>query len=139
MKFFFETIRLGILVCCLGVWASIAFGGADSSNLTSIEVVKEAQKNQTLSFKFEVKIPTDLVFNGEGPWKLKLKKHDGLSFEKTEWGAKDVDSNIPGFLIVTNQKPQSKAGLLEYSLTAFVCSKDKSKCYREVHNGTTNW
>lgn len=108
-------------------------------NFTSVDVSKEQLKDQKLSFKFVVKIPKDLIFNDEGPWKLKLKAHEGLSFEKDEFSIKDVKKDLPGFAVVTKEKPAKPKGAMEYTLTSFVCAKDKSKCYREVHNGTMNW
>ena len=36
-------------------------------------------------------------------------------------------------------KPEKPAGEVEYSMVAFVCTKDKAQCFREVHKGKVPW
>jgi len=133
------AIVVGVIAAFCFIGLNIFSQDAKMENLTSVTVTKEQLKDQKISFKFTLNIPKDLVFNDEGPWKLKLKTHEGLSFDKEELTVKDVKKDVPGFVITTREKPSKTNGAMDYTLTSFVCAKDKSKCYREVHNGTTNW
>lgn len=90
-----------------------------------------------LSFEFEVK--TKLAMNWEAPWLLQLNKYEHLSFDKVKFKRGDMDDKLPGFKIATKSKPGGDKGTLDYKLIAFVCTKDKSKCFRDVHKGSFAW
>jgi hypothetical protein len=112
-----------------GDWGDIAFG--ETSNAT-VEVVQEAQ-GEKVALTFKVVPQNNLVVNDEGPWALNLAPSQDFAkkIEKVKYTKSDFDFKIPGIKIAipTPEKAQED---LEYSLTAFICTADKTRCYREV-------
>jgi hypothetical protein len=92
-----------------------------------------------LELSFKVVPEAGLHVNMEGPWKLELKRHDGLAFAKTTFAKSDMQEKVPGFVATTSAKPSQAKGDVEYSLVAFVCTDDKTQCFREVHSGKAAW
>jgi hypothetical protein len=62
-----------------------------------------------------------------------------LSFEKTTLGKADMDTALPGFVLTTAARPTAPKGQIKYTLTSFICTKEKTQCYREVHTGAFDW
>ena len=92
-----------------------------------------------LELRFKVVPESGLHVNMEGPWKLELTGTDGLKLPKTTLTKGDMDEKLPGFVVKTAAKPAKASGDVDYKLTAFVCSDDKTQCYREVHTGKLPW
>lgn len=92
-----------------------------------------------LQLTFKVVPDAGLHANMEGPWKLELKNTDGLALVKTTFAKGDMDDKLPGFVVQTTAKPAKLGGDVDYTLTAFVCTDDKTQCYREVHTGKLPW
>ena len=92
-----------------------------------------------VELRFKVVPESGLHVNMEGPWKLELTGTDGLGLQKTTFAKGDMDEKLPGFVVKTAAKPAKAAGDVEYKLTAFVCTDDKTQCYREVHTGKLPW
>lgn len=92
-----------------------------------------------LSITFKVLPAKDMVINTEAPWKLEIKKAEGLSFVKTTIGRAELDEKVPGYVLSTSAAPTASQGQIEYSAVVFVCDKDKTRCYREVKTGTHAW
>jgi hypothetical protein len=85
-------------------------------------------------------VPNDgLIINLEGPWKLEVKKADGLTLAKTTLTRGEFDEKEAQFKVVTTAKPAKPEGEIEYKYVAFVCTKDKTTCYRDVHEGKSSW
>lgn len=101
--------------------------------------ITTAPKADSLELTFKV-LPTDgLHINLDGPWKLEIKSADGLVFEKTTFVKKDLKEDLTGFVVSTKGAPAKKSGELEYSLVSFVCTNDKTACYRDVLTGKAPW
>ena len=105
---------------------------------SSIEVVS-SKDGDKLNLKFKTIPNKDMVINEDGPWKLEIKKSDGLKFSKTKFERAEVDFKIPGFSATTTAKPSTPSGEVTYKYIAFVCTKDKTLCVRDVHEGTGSW
>jgi hypothetical protein len=114
---------------------AFAMGAPDHSKVA----VDAKPAGDKLQLVFKVEPTNGLHINMEGPWKLELKSSDGLAFAKTTLGKDAMDEKLPGFTMTTTAKPAKPAGEVEYSLVAFVCTNDKTQCYREVHNGKAAW
>ncbi|MEZ4742193.1 MAG: hypothetical protein R3B45_07080 [Bdellovibrionota bacterium] len=74
------------------------------------------------------------------PWELNLKTIDtqpNFKLAKDKYTAKDLDQGLPGFAVQIPTK-ELQSGILEYRLIAFICTKEKTRCYREVHKNTVN-
>jgi len=82
-------------------------------------------------------IPGDgLKINGEGPWKLEIKSHKGFKPSNTEFKRPEWQEDVAGFQVPVTIEKGMKSGEVSYKMTTFVCTKDKSTCYREVVEGT---
>jgi hypothetical protein len=77
------------------------------------------------------------VINHEAPWKAELKAFDGLKVAAPAIKGEEAMKLAPTF--VFKAEPQKASGKAEYSVTAFVCSKDKTNCYRDVVTGAVEW
>lgn len=132
------------LVChwILGFLSFSMHSGAQAQELakhSSIAVSKEKLKDGRLQFTFKV-IPSEkMIINMEGPWKLDLKKHDGIEFATTKLVKSDMRETLPGFLAESNSPPAAKSGKIDYQMIVFVCTKDKGQCFRDVHKETFAW
>lgn len=116
-------------------FAGAAYGfGKPQHSAVEVDVKDDAGGKQ---FVLKVKPNSDMVVTLDAPWKLEVKGHEGLAFAKTTFNKADMDDKLPGF-VVTGKTDKAK-GDLEYSLTSFICTKDKTQCFREVHTGKQAW
>lgn len=101
----------------------------------------KASQNPDGSFLFVFKLTTKegMAFNFDAPWKGKIIAHQGLRLEKTDLDVKDFEQTLIGYRVRTIGKPEVSKGKLEYSLIVFTCTADKTKCFREVHDGSVDW
>lgn len=116
----------------LSAYATLGIASEPSklSNDKYSQVVIEKVKNKgDIKFNFKVKIAEGIKYNWDGPWKFKFKG-EGVT-EKT-MGTSDFDKTLGGYAVTVPADSKS----LEYRLTAFVCTKDKTRCFREVHKET---
>lgn len=70
----------------------------------------------------------------DAPWSLKLKNQTNVTFEKLRLGKDDLDQKNGAFKFTASQTNQKWDA--DYELTAFICTKDKTRCYRETHKGS---
>ncbi len=123
---------------------SQALAGVVSKGANSTLAIERSQEN--LVFKIEPN--KDLAISPDAPWSVKLTNVSHLSPETLSLTKKDFDLKIPGFKIpleTPQGKEKSGAGKaggktptpssFDYTLTAFVCTVDKTKCYRDVIKG----
>lgn len=101
--------------------------------------VTTAAKGANLELTFKILPTSGLHINLEGPWKLQMKTHDGLSFDNDTLVRKDLNEGLTGFVVTSKSAPTKPAGAIDYTLIAFVCTNDKTSCYRDVHNGKAAW
>lgn len=113
-----------------------AVAAAELHGTVKVDVVPAGD---SLEFKFTNVPNAGLVINLEGPWKLELKKSDGLAFAKTTLARGDLNESDASYKLTTSGKPTKGEGELEYKFITFVCTKDKTTCYRDVHEGKTPW
>ncbi|MEI8027232.1 MAG: hypothetical protein WCI18_12870 [Pseudomonadota bacterium] len=132
------TYFLTALTASQGLSAVISKG---TNSTLSIERTQE-----TLVFKIEPH--KDLAISPDAPWSVKLSHVNNLSPETLTLAKKDFDPKIPGFKIALgiaqdNEKhgtakvgdKKSIPSSFDYTLTAFVCTVDKTKCFRDVIKG----
>ena len=91
-----------------------------------------------LALTFKVKPHDGMTATMDAPWKLEVEDKD-LVFSKNPLVRSDVDASLPGFVLKATTQPTHTKGLLKYTLTSFICTKEKTQCYREVHSGTFKW
>jgi hypothetical protein len=117
--------------------AALGFGGKPEHSTVEATVAPGASDALTLTFKVVPK--TGMKINLEGPWKLELKDAADLPLAKTTLVRADLDEGMTGYTVTTTAKPAKTEGTVNYSLTSFICTTDKTQCYREVHTGTLPW
>ena len=130
MKVFLSA--LSFLFC-----TTFAFGFGEPKN-SKVEITS-ANAGDQLEFTFKVSANAGHSVTFEAPWKLDLKNHDGLAFASSSFNKDNMDEALPGYKVKTNAKPGKQSGEFEYSLVSFICTTDKTTCYREVHKGKHPW
>lgn len=120
------------------VAAFIGLGFGNKPEHSSVEVTS-TKKGEALEFTFKVIAAPGIKVTLEAPWKLALKQSDGLAFAATDFNKAAMDDKLPGYVVATSAAPGKDAGKLTYALTTFVCTDNKSQCFREVHNGEVDW
>lgn len=106
---------------------------ADAAKKATVNVTAEKGKNPgTFSVQFKTIAGNGLKINAEGPWKLDIKSATGLKFEKSEFKRDAWIESAAGFTALGTNVGKAATADITYKLTAFVCTADKSMCYREV-------
>lgn len=117
----FKTLWLAGLVLSVGV--TFAKGPAKAT----VQVTSEKDK---LVFKT---IPNEgLVINHEGPWSLKITSLKGVKSTVTELKRSDWKENSATFELPVTSEKSAKSAEVQFKATVFVCTKEKTQCYREV-------
>lgn len=97
-----------------------------------VEVTAKKISEQKVELTFKT-VPSDgLSINAEGPWKLEIKDPGSLKFEKLELKRADWKEKDAAFTQTASIAAKAKSSAVAYKLTAFVCTKDKGQCFREV-------
>jgi hypothetical protein len=115
----------------------VALGNAPKH--ATIEAKATAQADGTVSFSLKVIPNKGMKTSLDAPWKLNVLKSDGLTIKTAELKRADLDGSLPGFSFATVGKPASGTGKLDYKMTAFICTEDKTQCYRDVLEGSIDW
>jgi hypothetical protein len=112
----------------------------------------QAEAGKRATAKFSVKQTNDkvmiealavpakgLVINNDGPWKLTVENAQGFTVtNKTSTNYSDKTPGIVTLEAKADAKAKSKKHSFDYQFTTFVCTADKSMCYREVLKGKHN-
>ncbi|MEY4630388.1 MAG: hypothetical protein RIQ81_508 [Pseudomonadota bacterium] len=137
-----KTKPLKIICSALIFCATVAAKSGNSatpssSKQASVQVDWSAQGDGQLKFDFKTLPGKGLKINTEGPWSLEIKTHQGLVLEKTKMGRSDFKEDLAGFSMVS--KPEKKLGKITYKMVVFVCTENKSQCFRDVQQGSFDW
>lgn len=124
-----KTLAISFCICISGTL--MAAGKA------KVEVSAKVQADKRVELTFKTLPLTDLAINKDGPWKLELLSSGKLKFDKKEFKRAEWKEDIAGFTVVSSPA-KTKGETIKYKLTAFICTKDKSQCFREVVEGVTN-
>lgn len=101
--------------------------------------INAAPSGDKMALTFKIVATEGHAVTFDAPWKLDIKKHDGLTFGKATFSKADMDEKLPGWSLTSSTQPAQAAGDIEYQLVSFICTADKTQCYREVHKGTYGW
>lgn len=116
------------------VATSISLNTVIASPAPKYSKVEVALKDSALTLKV---IPeTGHILTFEGPWNLKIDSLQGATTSKNVL-KKDALDQTTGTFTLELKKLESKWNGA-YKLTSFVCTIDKTRCYREVHTGNLN-
>lgn len=126
-------IRSAVLIL-----VSMGLSSGASAQATHSKVdVKVAMKDGSLALSFTISPEAGNVVNAEAPWKIELKKFDGLKVEAPLLKGDEVVKSLP--TVIMKASPVAASGTAEWTVTAFVCSKDKTSCFRDAHSGKVEW
>ncbi|MBF0441595.1 MAG: hypothetical protein HQK54_06795 [Oligoflexales bacterium] len=109
---------------------------------STLEVNVTKNKEETLTLLFKVAPKENMSITVDAPWELTMTDTEGLSLktDKNIFTTKAFDPKIPGFRVESGKINTSKAsGVVSYKLKSFICTKDKSQCFQEIHKGNINW
>ena len=106
----------------------------------TVEVTAKAQSGKKLELTFKTKPADGLVINHDGPWKLDIQNSGSIKPERTEYKRADRKEDTESF-VVTAEHSGAKSGDIKFKMITFVCTKDKSQCFREVidTNAKLSW
>ena len=121
---------ISLFICYANGSTAIAAGKAH------VEVSAKLQPDKRVELTFKTIPATDLVINKDGPWKLEITFPGKLSFDKKEYKRPDWKEDIAGFTALSGPS-KVKSESIKYKMTSFVCTKDKTQCFREVIEGTS--
>jgi hypothetical protein len=124
-----KTITISLYLCASS--SVLAAGKA------TVEVIAKAQPDKRVEVTFKTLPSADLAINKDGPWKLEVLSSGKLKFDKKEFKRGDWKEDIAGFTFLSSPA-KTKNEKIKYKLTAFICTKDKSQCFREVVEGVAN-
>ena len=114
-----------------------ASGSVLAAGKATVEVTAKVQADKRVELTFKTLPNADLAINKEGPWKLEVLSSGKLKFDKKEFKRGDWKEDIAGFTLLSSPA-KTKNEKVKYKLTAFICTKDKSQCFREVVEGVAN-
>ncbi len=97
---------------------------------------------QTVELEFKVTFDeTKIMISKEGRWRLVLANVQGLKLETKDGKFETLafDDKLPGFKVKAGIDGAATTGKVDYTVKAFVCNTDKSRCFPETHKGTLEW
>jgi hypothetical protein len=98
-------------------------------------IVSSSKEGKSIKLTFATHPGDGLKINAEGPWKLEIKQVKGAKLNTLELKRDAWKSDISGFQVTGTPESNSKVLEVQYKMTTFVCTTDKSMCYREVVDG----
>jgi hypothetical protein len=123
------------LAICLSTLTG--FGAKHSTVKTKVQV----EDNQlTVDFMVEPNEDMQITID-QAPWSLSIKEATNLTTPAAELNQdqKSFRKDLSGFQLTAPIKEGAKSGELKYQLKAFICTKDKTRCYPQFHNGQVKW
>jgi hypothetical protein len=112
--------------------------GANAPKHSKVEFSHVQATNGSSKLSFRVVPNSGLKITADAPWKLQIKSSEGIELTATEYDRTKFSESVPGFEIPVS-KLNATAGKLSFKLTSFVCTENKTQCYREVHEQTADW
>lgn len=130
-------MRILLLVVCI---VSFGFKGTTMHSTLS-PIVKVT--GDSVDVQVKVTPSKDLVMNYEGPWSLKVVNAGGLKGAPEKLTLKDFDRANQSFKF-TAKTGGLKKGEMKVQVAVFVCvedkkTKEKTECFRDVHDQTIKW
>ena len=121
------------LLIIILAYFSMAFGEKHST----VEVQSKVQE-QKAALDFKIKADDSYMITIEAPWSITLSKPSGLSFKnkKEVFKSKNMNKELPGFKEELQLDPSAKKHSFDYKIKAFVCTKDKKRCFPQTLKGS---
>lgn len=123
---------LAALLVTAGIISQLAYSfGKPEHSILESNVIEN--KDGSYKVQFKIKPKKDIKVTYDAPWSLTLKNAKGTVLTKDKFKKEDFKKELIGFSVDIKA---AKNFSFDYALAAFVCTKDKTRCYREVHKGT---
>jgi hypothetical protein len=127
------------LIPTLSLFAIVMLtGAAKKPEHSSIDFSSAKLANGEVQLQFKVVPNKGLTVTTDAPWKLEISEVEGLTLASKSFDRTKLDEKLPGF-VVSAGKPAAATGKLTYKMISFVCTENKTQCYREVHENTATW
>lgn len=128
-----HTLRLRlILSAALAFFEASALAKGPAKAIVQVSSVKDKGSKKLI---FKTIANEGLVVNAEGPWHLEIKDAKGIKPTAMDFKRSDWKQDIAGFEVPLAEDSAAKSAEVQYKLTAFICTKEKTQCYREVIEG----
>lgn len=128
-------LAVGLLTLVTGL--SLYAFGSQHSSMDAKAVV--GQKGE-LTMTFKIAAGEGMMLTHQAPWSVTLTEVEGAQLEGAKEGkfeTLDYDKELPGFTVKTTSTADK--GSANYKMKAFVCTKDKSRCFPQTHKGKISW
>jgi hypothetical protein len=135
LKIFSVHLTLLFILNFISANQAYAFGTPEHSKVI---VTSKKLDNKQIEFQFQIVANKGMKITFDAPWELSIKKHKGLKLDSDRLKVKALDKKIPGF-IVKSEKITQMNGEIEFKLVSFICTSDKTRCFREVHKEKFEW
>jgi hypothetical protein len=121
----------------IGLVFLITLSTAYSKTMHSKLVISKNQvkTSDEIQLQFKIIPLNGMSYNTVGPSKLKLTSIGKDPKNILVKSKNEFDEKIPGFT-VSLKSTQETGPKFDYKFISFVCTSDKSHCYRDVHKGT---
>ncbi|MFK7824647.1 MAG: hypothetical protein AB8G05_10840 [Oligoflexales bacterium] len=128
----------------LGIFSfSIALAEEAVKPRVKVDVSAKKEGSGLYLVNFTVKPQSGMQLTYEAPWKLTLLEVSGLSYQGAArqkqkdnkkqyiYTKAEMDDKIPGYQVkINNQK--EKPSEISFTLEAFSCTQDKTRCFKDV-------
>ena len=106
----------------------------------TVEVSAKRLADKKVELTFAAKPAAGLVINSEGPWKLTVVDPGSIKLDRSEYKREDWSEKNAGFSVIAAPGAKNTADL-KYKMVVFVCTKEKTQCFREVIESpaTVSW
>lgn len=132
-----------LVLPCL--YAQLAFSAMQTKATNSTLIIEQNDKE----FQFKIEPNKGLAISTDGPWQLDIFNINSVESQKLTYKKSNFDEKIPGYKVSmdefkksiglspskSNSSTETKLKFFNYKITAFICTIDKTKCFRDVIKG----
>jgi hypothetical protein len=122
-----------------------AFSAMQTKATNSTLIIEQNDKE----FQFKIEPNKGLAISTDGPWQLDISNINSVESQKLTFKKSNFDEKVPGYKVSMDELKKSsglapsksgsptatKLKSFNYKLTAFICTIDKTKCFRDVIKG----
>ncbi|NRA67408.1 MAG: hypothetical protein HRU19_23190 [Pseudobacteriovorax sp.] len=107
-----------------------------------VKLDKKNENEQVKRLTFKILPEKDhLIVTESAPWEFKIiDATDGVDIKKRSWSGlsfvKSIKDTLSHSFLVTVKDDSIKPAKLTYSFTTFLCTSDKTLCYREIRKNS---
>jgi hypothetical protein len=127
MQWFF-----GLILCFALASKLIAFGTEHSALKPQV-----TNNGHAVEAVFVITANPGLELTFDAPWTLEVSNTKNLDVtDKNDLVVKDFDKSVSGMRFKAKASQKAESISFDYKIKAFVCTKDKTRCYPQTHKGS---